>query len=138
MPSKNRLKTYIANSYYHVYNRGVEKRDIFQDEADYGVFLSYLKEYLEPKEQANLQEQLEKTTYYDRDKIVKKIRMNNFSSEIILIAFCLMPNHYHLLVKQNNERSLEKFMKSLFTRYTGYFNKRNKRVGTLFQEYIKV
>ena len=50
MPSKNIIKTYIENGYYHIYNRGVEKRKIFLDEQDYKVFLSYLKIYLSPKE----------------------------------------------------------------------------------------
>lgn len=51
MPAKNSVKTYIANGFYHVYNRGVEKRNIFLDEQDYLVFLSYLKLYLSPVEE---------------------------------------------------------------------------------------
>ena len=49
MPAKNAIKQYLENGFYHVYNRGVEKRPIFQDDQDYSVFLSYLKEYLLPK-----------------------------------------------------------------------------------------
>lgn len=48
MPSKNRVKTYIENGYYHIYNRGVEKRDIFIDDQDYRAFLHFLKNYLSP------------------------------------------------------------------------------------------
>jgi hypothetical protein len=49
MPAKNRIKEYFENSYYHLYNRGVDKRPIFTEQQDYAVFLSYLKTYLVPK-----------------------------------------------------------------------------------------
>ena len=51
MPAKNIVKTYIENGYYHIYNRGVEKRNIFQDEQDCKVFLHYLKMYLSTPEE---------------------------------------------------------------------------------------
>ena len=50
MPSRNVVKEYVADGYYHIYNRGVEKRLLFQDQQDYSVFLGYLKEYLLPKD----------------------------------------------------------------------------------------
>ena len=46
MPAKNSIKEYVENGFYHIYNRGVAKYAIFQDQQDYGVFLSYLKEYV--------------------------------------------------------------------------------------------
>ncbi len=55
MPAKNSIKEYLEDSYYHIYNRGVEKRLIFIDDQDYSVFLSYLKEYLLPKNTTELQ-----------------------------------------------------------------------------------
>ena len=58
MPAKNSLKEYSSNSYYHIYNRGVEKRLIFQDDQDYAVFLSYLQNYLMPKDIKSLTQQL--------------------------------------------------------------------------------
>ena len=133
MPSKNILKQYLENGYYHIYNRGVEKRVIFQDSQDYKVFLSYLKDYLTPIDKISLRKTLLNTFYNRKDKIIKKIAMNNFSNRISLLAYCLMPNHFHLLIKQKNERGIENFMKSLGTRYVMYFNKRNKRTGGLFQ-----
>ena len=133
MPAKNRTKQYLKNGYYHIYNRGVNKRKIFKDEQDYKVFLSYLKEYLEPKSEEELRKALEKAPYKDRGKITRKLLLNNFSDKIKLLAYCLMPNHFHLLLKQMTERAIEAFMKSLGTRYVMYFNKRHKRVGGLFQ-----
>jgi len=126
-------------SYYHIYNRGVEKREIFLHESDYGVFLSYLKEYLLPKDQKGLAQILSDPNSSARikDKTVKLLRLNNFSQEITLLAYCLMPNHFHFLVKQNNKGSIDKFMNSLGTRYTMYFNRKYHRVGTLYQGVYK-
>jgi putative transposase len=57
----------------------------------------------------------------------------NYCDEIELIAYCLMPNHFHLLLKQNTERGIAQFMKSMITRYVGYFNHKYRRVEGLFQ-----
>lgn len=139
MASKNSRKIYIENSYYHIYNRGVEKRDIFLDEQDYVIYLSYLKDYLLPKNEQELYKKLSdpSTSYKERDKVIKLLRLNNFFDEIILIAYCLMPNHFHLLVKQNNANSIDKFINSLGVRYSMYFNRKYKRVGKLFQDVYK-
>lgn len=139
MPAKNSVKTYVENSYYHIYNRGVEKRIIFQNPQDYGVFLNYLKEYLLPKDEQNLRNRLTdpNVSYKEKDKILKLLRLNNFSNEIILIAYCLMPNHFHFLVKQKSNYGIDMFMQSLCTRYTMYFNRKYKRVGSLFQSVYK-
>lgn len=135
MPARNRTKQYIENSYYHLYNRGVEKRLIFLDQQDYAVFLNYLKEYLLPKDEQDLRKQLSdpNNTYKERDKILKLLRLNNFSGEITLLAYCLMPNHFHFFIKQKNPSSIDRFMQSLGTRYTMYFNRKYKRVGFLYQ-----
>jgi putative transposase len=139
MPSKNQIKIYVEESYYHIYNRGVEKREIFLHESDYGVFLSYLKEYLLPKDQKGLTQVLSDPNSSARikDKTAKLLRLNNFNQEITLLAYCLMPNHFHFLVKQKNMGSIDKFMNSLGTRYTMYFNRKYKRVGPLYQGVYK-
>lgn len=139
MPAKNRVKQYTEEGYYHLYNRGVEKRLIFQDQQDYSVFLSYLKEYLLPKDVENLQAKLTDPflSPAERDKIKSLLRMNNFADEIALVAYCLMPNHFHFLVKQKSASAIDKFMNSLSTRYTMYFNKRYRRVGSLYQGVYK-
>lgn len=119
MPAKNIVKFYIPNSIYHIYNRGVEKRKIFMDEQDYKVFLSYLREYLSaPLQGETLQSRSLQSKYFE---------------EINLLAFCFMPNHVHLLIKQKDKNSIKKFTQSIFTRYTMYFNKKYDRTGSLFQ-----
>lgn len=139
MPARNRTKQYIENNYYHIYNRGVEKRLIFLDEQDYAVFLSYLKSYLLPKNEKLLLEKLSdlSISYKEKGEVLKLLRMNNFYGEIALLAYCLMPNHFHFFIKQKNSVSMDKFMQSLGTRYTMYFNRKYKRVGSLYQDTYK-
>ena len=139
MPAKNTIKQYLGNGYYHIYNRGVEKRVIFQDNQDYNVFLKYLAEYLSPKDEVGLKNQLADPSLNskERDRLLKLLRLNNFFLEVTLLAYCLMPNHFHLFIKQRNSTSIDKFMQSLLTRYSLYFNRKYQRVGTLFQSAYK-
>ena len=129
MPAKNIVKKYIENGYYHIYNRGVEKRIIFKDKEDYSVFLHYLKLYL------STPEELHKNKIKKRrpDKYIKK----NLSEEVILLSFVLMPNHFHLLVKQQTKDGITKLMRRLITAYVMYFNKKQDRIGPLFQSAYK-
>ena len=139
MPAKNSIKHFIENSYYHLYNRGVEKRIIFLDEQDYAVFFSYLKIYLLPKDAIGLQNILlsEEVGWAQKEQARKLLRLNNFSDTLSLVAFCLMPNHFHFLVKQTEINTIDRFMNSLCTRYSMYFNKKYHRVGPLFQGLYK-
>ena len=125
MPAKNSLKDYAPDSYYHVYNRGVAKQDIFLDEQDYKTFLSYLKLYLTS---IDLQGQSLKSL-----KISPSRQLKNYSQELKLLAYCLMPNHFHLFVFQKEDKSMADFLRSLGTKYSMYFNKKYKRVGHVFQ-----
>src|SRR3989344_328332 len=129
MPARNIIKQYVENGYYHIYNRGVEKRIIFQDDNDCIVFLHYIKLYLSPVDELL------------RDN-VKGIRINriiskNLSKEINLIAFALMPNHIHLIIQQFSVNGIVKLMQRLSTAYVMYFNKKYKRIGALFQNTYK-
>ena len=131
MPSQYQIKTYTENGYYHVYNRGVEKRDIFVDDQDYRVFLSFLKSYLSP-------EILGVKPYHPIEEATGsrpvRIRpLKTFFGEVSLLAYCLMPNHFHLLLWQSSMDGMTRFMQSFCTSYSMYFNKKYKRVGTLFQ-----
>lgn len=135
MPAKNSLKTYIENGFYHIYNRGVEKRNIFMDEQDYRVFLSYLKLYLLPVEESvNDINNIRELAYQDNKiQISRLYTLNNFFNKINLVSYVLMPNHFHLELQQVGKKDIEIFMRSLITKYTIYFNRKYKRVGHLFQ-----
>ncbi len=120
MPSRNALKQFASNSSYHCYNRGVEKRRIFMDQQDYGVFLNRLKQMLSDPDEI-------KEEYSSRE------RVKSFYGRINLQAYCLMPNHYHFLLYQYDDTAISEFMRTLGTSYTMYFNRRHQRVGHLFQ-----
>jgi putative transposase len=137
MASRNSVKIYAENTIYHVYNRGVEKRDIFMDDQDFKVFLGYLKEYLSPPPKV---EDLIKKEFTLKDHVFKGVERqpNNYHGQIELLAYSLMPNHFHLILKQNEDKhSIQEFMHSLLLRYSTYFNKKYKRVGRLFQDRYK-
>ena len=139
MPAKNRLKTYVSESYYHLYNRGVQKQRVFRDSQDYSVFLSYLKTYLEPKDLDALNHCMldQEVSYKVRDQARQLLRMNNFSDQISLLCYSLMPNHFHFLLYQKGESDIDFFMNSLGTRYSMYMNKNINLSAHCFKVYIK-
>ncbi len=123
---------FVNNEIYHVYNRGVEKRLISGDDKDRFRFIHNLYEmnnslpvlnsrYWLARKNNNMEVQLP----YIREKLVE------------ILAFCIMPNHYHLLLRQVQEKGIVRFMQKLGTAYTNYFNLRNERVGPLFQGRFK-
>lgn len=121
MPSKNTVKFYDVDAYYHVYNRGVEKRVIFHTDEDYAVFAHLLKRYLglDPERDSSGREYT---------KLV---------DEVSLVAFCLMPNHFHLLLYQHQPEAITKLLRAVTASYVRYFNKKYNRVGGLFQGIYK-
>lgn len=127
MPSKNSLKKFEADTAYHVYNRGVDKKVIFCDERDYAVFLSFLKYALSDE----MEEDFDSSRISDAQRF--NFRRLNLAKELDLLAFCLMPNHFHLLLFQHSPDGVTRLMRSIATAYSVYFNKRYKRSGTLFQ-----
>ncbi len=139
MPAKHAIKEFAPHAYYHIYNRGVEKRTIFLDQQDRAVFLSYLKVYLLPKEKDVLLGVIAnpESSSKEKDQALKLLRLNNFADSLTLLAFCLMPNHFHLLIKQTDAITIDHFMRSFGTRYTMYFNRKYRRVGGLFQGVYK-
>lgn len=127
MPSKNTIKTYVENGYYHTYNRGVEKRNIFLDEQDYAVFLHFLKQYLSPPPARGAY--LTMTGLH----LVRPRPIQTLHEELDLFTYCLMPNHFHLLLKQKTINGITKLLRRLCTSFVMYFNKKYNRVGRLFQ-----
>jgi putative transposase len=119
VPSKYIVKEYVAEGIYHVYNRGVDKRDIFLDEQDYNFFIFLIKSYILPlsEQKINVETRMQKGAFHGR---------------IEILAYAFMTNHYHLLIKQTNEQDLGDFMLALMTSYVSYFNKKYERSGHLF------
>lgn len=123
MPSRNTIKQYSSHSYYHVYNRGVNKQKIFNEAADKAYLLKIFQRHLDEK---------------DISVRSDGVDYAKFNNNIELLAYCLMDNHFHLLFYLGEDKTaLTKILQSVFTAYTMYFNKKYKRVGTLFQGVYK-
>lgn len=123
----------INGEYYHLYNRGVDKRDIFLDVEDYFRFLKSLNEFnqVDPIISLYIADQLK-----DRG-IVGVGSLQTKEKLVEIIAYNLIPNHFHLILKQLKDGGISEFMKRIGTGYTGYFNYKNKRTGALFQGRFK-
>lgn len=121
MPLRNVVKQFASDSFYHVYNRGVYRQNIFTGENDYATFLSLFKRHLSQE------------PAYDRIRRP----LPHLRSEVELLAYCLMPNHFHLLVYNKTDEGLTKLMRSTLTAYSMYFNKTHKRKGVLFESSYK-
>ena len=124
--------------FYHIFNRGVDKREVFSCDADYFRFLKSLREFNQIDPLGSLYEK------YLRDKKDE----NGGSTSIMevepppeplveIICYCLNPNHYHFILKQVADKGIEKFMQRMGTAYTMFFNKKYKRSGALFQGRFK-
>ena len=126
--------TLITNQVYHIFNRGVEKRDIFSDDRSRKRFLDVLTYYRTTQQPFKYTNFL-KLNLEDRAQIQQTQLLQ--SLDIKLLGFVLMPNHYHLLVEQISDGGISMFMKKSQDSYTKYFNTKNERVGPLFQGVFK-
>ena len=129
-------KTPLVNDhYYHIYNRGVDLRPVFIDKRNYQMFLDLLNYYRFSNTLVSFSK-LKMMSQSNREDILVSLKENGKKmSEII--AFCLMPNHFHLLVKQVENEGISKFLSQIQNSYTKYFNKKHNRVGPLFQGKFK-
>lgn len=120
MPSRNTVKQYDVQTFYHVYNRGAGGRTIFLDYSDRQKFVSLLARYATPKDERDDSEK----SYPEYD--------------VEITAYCLMGNHFHLLLYLNEDKAaVSEFMRSVSTAYTMYFNKKYRQHGHLFQSIFK-
>ena len=127
-----RKTPFVVGEYYHIYNRGVDKRITFLDEYDIQRFYNSINEFnvLDPigsiYENSFIKKRENRTS---KPEMTKKL--------VNLIAHCANPNHFHLLLRQEAEKGIEKFMQRVGTGYTKYFNNKYKRSGVLFQGKFK-
>ncbi len=123
--------SFAVEEYYHLYNRGTDKRIIFQDEHDYKRFIVLL--YV-----CNGTSAIDLREHFDEGRTFVDLFNFNRGKRIVDIgAYCLMPNHFHLLVREIQEGGISMFMKKIGTAYSMYFNGRNNRSGALFEGKFK-
>jgi len=133
------IKRHITvETIYHVVNRGVDQRKIFLDEEDHFRFIHDLFEFNDTKPVNNLTYFFRKSPKFNdiaRPYISEERTVRELLVEIL--AFCMMPNHYHLLLKPRFDDGITKFMKKLNMGYAKYFNEKYERSGALFQGRFK-
>lgn len=129
-----RKLVFAENEYYHIYNRGVEKRIVFSSKNDYNRFLHTVDYYRFQNPKLRL------SKFLLLDKSIAEIYKEKLyqSAQIVdIIAYCFMPNHFHFLLKQKVSKGIPTFISRITNSYTKYFNTKQKRVGPLFQGVFK-
>src|SRR3989339_1450945 len=119
-----RKTPFAEKEHYHIYSRGVEKRKIFLNEKDYYRFTALL--YI-----------MNQNLPFRMDNFLQKNKLENIFEEekekplVSILSYCLMPNHFHLILYEHTENGISKFMGKLLTAYSMYFNKKYDRSGPL-------
>lgn len=133
MPT-NRKVVFANNYYYHIFNRGIDRRNVFTDKREFYRATEALKYYRFGSIKVKLSRFL-KLSGEEKSKLFSKINENNKLVEII--SYCLMPNHFHFLLKQLSDGGISKFIANFTNSYTKYFNTKHERTGPLFQGLFK-
>ncbi len=127
----NRTHTFSIEEYYHLYNRGTDKREIFKDLHDYHRFIMLL--YL-----CNTTESVDLQKLFREGRSFTELFTLDRGKQLVAIgAWVLMPNHFHILVKEITENGISTLMRKVMTGYSMYFNKKYNRNGNLFQGKFK-
>lgn len=116
---------FVEKEFYHIYNRGVDKRAIFSNKNDLSRFFQSMVEFNTLEPIGSIYQKSFKKGSEIKEPLVE------------FVAYCLNPNHFHFILTQVQERGIEKFMHRLGTGYTGYFNDHHSRSGSLFQGRFK-
>ena len=122
-----RTLDFSVDEYYHVYNRGTDKRDIFLDDADRNRFIKLLF----------IANGTNPFVFRDFPIGVPYVEIDRGELITSIGAYCLMSNHFHILLKETSEDGISKFIGKLLTSYSSYFNKKYKRTGSLFEGTFK-
>jgi len=123
MPRRN--PALVSDEVYHIFNRGVEKRNIFLNDGDYKHFLETLEYYRVPH-----------PVKFSKKTLLKSSGPTD-APAVEIFCYCLMPNHFHLLLRQISQVGTSTFISRLANSYTKYFNTKYDRVGPLFQGAFK-
>lgn len=118
---------FTNGEFYHIYNRGVDKRIVFADEYDFSRFLQSMDEFNSVKPIGSIFE----------NSFPKNQLSNRVAKLVDIVCYCLNPNHYHLILRQRIDNGISNFMRKLGTGFTQHFNFKHKRNGVLFQGEFK-
>ena len=121
---------FINGEYYHILNRGVDKRNIFLDKEDLRRFIQGLQEFNTLDPIGSIYESQLRKKHNENGNLVST---RDDSKIVDFICYCINPNHYHFILVQLSDNGIRKFMQRIALGYSKYFNLKYKRSGTLFQ-----
>lgn len=124
----------ITDEIYHVFNRGIDKIPTYRDKREYQRFVTTITFYRYQNPPVKLSRFLA-LPWLDQQNILTKLEANNKSVNVL--CYCLMPNHFHLLLKQNINHGISNFLGYIQNSYTKYFNTKHDRIGGLFLDQFK-
>lgn len=125
-----RLTPLITGQYYHIFNRTIENKKLFIDSGISSLFLQLLSYYRSEKIYCSY-------SYFRKMPVDAQLQIRMMLQQkkyhkLIILSYCLMPNHFHLLIRQKSDNAVSKFMSDVLNSFTRYFNCMNKRKGPLF------
>lgn len=126
-----RLHHFVNSEIYHVFNRGIDRRETFTDNNEFERAVTSMNYYLHKKPVNKL------STYLKSVQQGSRIDNNEGILLVDLICYCLMGNHFHFLVRQNEDGGISKFLSNFQNSYTRYFNTKHERTGPLFSTQFK-
>jgi len=113
--------------YYHIYNRGVDKREVFSCDQDFTRFIIGMREFNRTNPIGSLH------ALKELNSLAKEFSSLEHDKLVEIICYCLNSNHFHFLIRQLKDNGIPKFMQKISTGYTNYFNSKYTRSGSLFQ-----
>lgn len=130
-----RIVPLVNGEYYHIFNRGVAYLPTYSRKKDYERFITCLEYYRHNNLPCKLSRFLQSPKESQTE--IQSTLEKEHDQRVAIISFSLMPNHFHLLIKQNTENGISSFMTHLINSYTRYFNTKYKRVGPIYQGVFK-
>ena len=129
-----RLVPLVTDEIYHVFNRGINRQPTFTDKREYQRAIDTLMFYRHTK----LSLSLSKFLRLENERQNDILKLLNKSEQLVkILCYCLMPNHFHLLLKQERDNGISKFLSNMQNSYTRYFNIKHDRDGSLFLDQFK-
>jgi len=132
--ASNRNMTFVNSYVYHVYNRGIDGRSVFTNAFEHNRFISLMDFY------RHTDLPMRYSKYCDLPTPLRTEATENIEKlpcVVTIMAYCLMPNHFHLLLRQEKENGIMQFTGNISNGHAKYFNAKHKRKGPLFQNSFK-
>lgn len=126
---------FIAGEYYHVFNRSIAKQTIFTNQRDYQRATETIEYYRFSKLPLRFSH-FNRLTNEQKDTY-RETHMADLEPVITIHGHCLMPNHFHFLLQPSNDKAISDFLRNFQNSYSKYFNIKNNRTGSVFQDMFK-